>query len=438
MPTMLAGPLIGLMVLPSLPAFQKPSTIANKRASIVYEGVDGKVATAIAKTVEAAWAVANEDFAFDLPERIYVDIRMDPKGGRRLFNDGKDRLFLAVDEARAFDRPSKSGTFHLYGICHEIGHLAMYRPISDHSWLTSDAAEGWAHYIGSRMVDGVYRKRGPELWPDAYDYREDGTARLERQLKADRPSAMTRAASHWKQFGELVGDHGMSRVFVEWGKATIDPTNPGTALRKALLAAVPPEKKKAAEAWWKEFEPTFVIRQKRSGVVARTIKPGALSGRPLLLSQDDGQPAGKKSMAGSGHAVRFNAPGTDWYLTEVRLHGARYGTVMAPREDLHVWLCDDAFNVIADFKQPYSKFERGEPSWVTLKVKPMRVPATFFVCVGFNPTATKGVYVSRDGNAGGASFFGLPGKQPVAFEEGDWLIRAGVDRPKTAEALEGG
>lgn len=80
--------------------------------------------------------------------------------------------------------------------------------------------------------------------------------------------------------------------------------------------------------------------------------------------------------------------------------------------------------MIADFPFPYSKFARGTAQWVALKVTPTRVPPESFICAGFNPTATKGVYLSSDGEASGRSYVGLPGGDSRAFTGGDWLIRA--------------
>lgn len=159
-----------------------------------------------------------------------------------------------------------------------------------------------------------------------------------------------------------------------------------------------------------------------------------LAGKPRELAQDDGKIANKKSIAGGGHAVRFETGGGTWYLTSVSLHGSRYGYPTAPKEDFHVWLCDEQFKVITDFSMPYSRFQRGDPRWVPLKVKPTLVPEKFIVCFGFNPTATKGVFVSYDGQASGNSLVGVPGRKAGPFESGDWMIRATLDQLKTGGA----
>ncbi len=154
------------------------------------------------------------------------------------------------------------------------------------------------------------------------------------------------------------------------------------------------------------------------------------------LAKDDGSSAGKTSEGGSGHAVRFEAPSKNCYLTAVRIFGSRYGHPQPPRENASVWLCDTSFKKIAEFAAPYSYFVRGGPRWVTIPVRPTKVPLDFIVCVAFNPTATKGVYVHYDSGGSGSSFLGLPGGMGQPFGEGDWLIRA-VVREENTQATQG-
>ncbi len=152
------------------------------------------------------------------------------------------------------------------------------------------------------------------------------------------------------------------------------------------------------------------------------------------LSRDDGKMVGKRSIAGGGHAVRFEAPGEGWTLTAVRVHGARYGTRRVPREDFAVFLCDEEFHQIKEFLFPYSKFERGDSKWVTLEVERTKLPKTFILGVDFDPTQTKGVYVSHDREGSGKSMVGLPGEGHQPFQQGDWLIRARIESAKEKAA----
>ncbi len=169
--------------------------------------------------------------------------------------------------------------------------------------------------------------------------------------------------------------------------------------------AVPPS---AAE---KKSQPTPSIEQ------AKVPKLG--KGRELAL--DDGEPAGKRSMT-RGHASKFESPAGDWWLTSVRIHGARYGMPTPPKEDFHITLCDPNFKPIRDFTFPYSEFKRSsKPRWVSFAVPATKVPKDFVICLNFNAERTKGVYVSHD--AQGTGLVGLPGKPAGSFSGGDWLIR---------------
>ena len=144
-------------------------------------------------------------------------------------------------------------------------------------------------------------------------------------------------------------------------------------------------------------------------------------GKARELALDDGLPTGKKSFP-RGHASMFITPEGDWYLTSVRVHGARYGMPKAPKEDFHVTLCDKNYKPIKDFKFPYSKFKRLEiPKWVTLDIPPTKVPEKFLICLNFNAERTKGVYVSHDAEGMGRA--GLPDNPSGIFTGGDWLIR---------------
>jgi RNA polymerase sigma-70 factor (ECF subfamily) len=154
--------------------------------------------------------------------------------------------------------------------------------------------------------------------------------------------------------------------------------------------------------------------------------PESRLGAQKEIAWDDGTSAGKRSIAGAGHAVKFKAQGKNIDLVGVRIFCSRYGQPSPPNEDAYVWLCDSDFKRLATFPVPYSTFTRGEPKWITIPLKRTRVPDQFVLCVGFNPTSTKGVYVHYDAAAGGQSFTGLPGSASRAFDKGDWLIRAVV------------
>ncbi len=161
----------------------------------------------------------------------------------------------------------------------------------------------------------------------------------------------------------------------------------------------------------------------------REVAPGKGAGEPRELALDDGKKSGQASIAGGGHAVRFTVDGEGWYVTSVRLHGARYGMPKPPKENFRIWICDEQFKPIATFQFPYASFARGEAVWKPFRVKPTRVPPKFIICLGFNPEATKGVFVSYDAEGSGSSLVGIPGSGDAKpYGRGDWLIRCTVEK----------
>jgi RNA polymerase sigma-70 factor (ECF subfamily) len=194
--------------------------------------------------------------------------------------------------------------------------------------------------------------------------------------------------------------------------------------------------------WWKKSSAALVTARPRSSFIPRVgaraaaapaTKPGAgadaANAKPTELAVDDGKSAGKKSLGGSGHAVAFEADGEGQKLVAVKIFGSRYGAQQPPAEDFHVYLCDADGKQIKDFAFPYKLFLRGGDRWVTLKLaEPTEVPKNFILCVSFNPTQSKGVYVHYDKASDGDSRTGLPGELNDAFAQGDWMIRATVSR----------
>ncbi len=161
--------------------------------------------------------------------------------------------------------------------------------------------------------------------------------------------------------------------------------------------------------------------------VEESEKPAA--SKPGELSQDNGTMAGKLSINGGGHAVKFKVDGDSWKVTSVSLHGSRYGEVRPPKEDFKVWICDAQFKPIATFHFPYSSYTRSDPVWKTFRIRPTRVPKDFIVCFGFNPEQTKGVYVSYDSKASETSMIGVPGEgEPKPFTKGNWMIRCKIGK----------
>jgi hypothetical protein len=395
-------------------------------------------ARALAATLAAARDVYTA-LGFDMPDKITLHVQCGPDHPTRLSTDGHSSVTLSIKSPKALARPAKTGAFHLYGLCHELGHVGMYRTLKERDWMTTPAAEGWAHYVGGVVVDRVHAKHGEALWtPDPYDYRTDGTARLARQLAAKSPDDVTRAAGLWQQLDALLGPEQMPKLFAAWQAAKVDPAKPHGALLAALLSGSDPAKKPALEAWWKSAAPLFVQPRPASDFKPATIDPKLLEPDPVTLKPDDDAPDGKKSIAGGAHARTFATPAPgQWYLRAVHVHAGRYGPAQAPNTQFDLTLCDKDNRPIITWKHPYKLVPRGQSQWLRIETPPTLVPDSFTVTLTFRPTAQSGVFVSLDTSTNGHSLSSPPGAKPAPLAAGDWMLRPDLSRPKAADALSG-
>ena len=146
----------------------------------------------------------------------------------------------------------------------------------------------------------------------------------------------------------------------------------------------------------------------------------------IVVGHVDDSAEGKRSLAGSGHAVLLHRPEGAKSVVAVQIYASRYGYPLAPEEDFHVYLLDQERKVIKELAYAYGLIERGEDRWYTLEMEPVEVPQRFYVALSFNPEQTKGIFVGIDEDAEEFhSYEGLPGRgfQPVT-ERYNWMIRA--------------
>jgi hypothetical protein len=148
-----------------------------------------------------------------MPESIAVTVSIAPK--TKLASgcgEGDNSICLELETPRHLDPPSRSGYFQLYGMCHELGHIAWQTNMHGLYIFNWDGMEGWAHYIGSILVDRLYELKGPSLWFEEYDYRADGTARLRKSLSGN-PTNLDRAAGAFLRLEEIVGRQRIPKLF---------------------------------------------------------------------------------------------------------------------------------------------------------------------------------------------------------------------------------
>ena len=144
---------------------------------------------------------------------------------------------------------------------------------------------------------------------------------------------------------------------------------------------------------------------------------------------------GRRSIAGSGHAVKFQRPGGGKYLMAIEIFASRYGYPQAPDEDFHVYLLDENQQLIQAYPFPYATIQRGEERWYTLSMPAVKVPRQFYVALSFNPHSTKGVYLGFDSNVQQSHSY--TGRPTTGFQKSTGKPRldgAGCSRPEARGA----
>jgi hypothetical protein len=406
---------------------------------VEYDGITDAQAKSLAETLSAARVVYVEQYTFDMPQTVLLTVECGtgkPTGKpTRLHTDGNERVFLSLSSQQRLAPPMKSGTFNLYGMCHELGHVAMFRTLRQRPWLSGSAAEGWAHFTGSVVVDELYKTKGEALWFEPYDYRADGTTRLDRAMSSGSADDVSRAADSWRKLGAIIGRDGFPALFAAWDDVDVaSSADPAPLLLDAMKATFPQHAEALAD-WWNEARPLLVEWATASPTRPQTIARDQLSNHPITLKRDDDAPDNKRSIGGGGHAILFDAPDANaWYLTGIQINGARYGPLKAHGTMFTVALCDTQMRPIQTWRKPYAAFERSgdETKWVRFDLPPTRVPQQFHICLDFQPSATNGVYVAIDASGKGHSRVARPGRLGSPLDKGEWMIRAELDSPKTA------
>lgn len=391
--------------------------------------VDSAHAQALSITVAAAREIYI-DLGFDMPETVSLSVRCGAGIRSGIFNDGKDILFLSISSLTVLGPPSKSGFFIIYGICHEMGHLAMYRTLKNRDWMSDAAAEGWAHFVGSVVVDRLFAAKGESLWPEPYDYREEGSARLQKDIASKSPSGITVAAALWQQLSDIIGLPSIAQLFAGWESSGIDAVRPSDRLL-AVVEKMKPHSEAALREWWSAAEPVLVEKLAVSEAKVERCSLSSLSGQPTRIPANKTTETSRVSIAGGGEGRKFDVPGSgDWYLTTVWVYGSRYGEEKPPETAFDIALSDADAKLISIWKGRYASFPYVLDRWTRFDVPPTRVTAAFFVTLNFRADASHGVYVAYDSSTKGSSIDSVPGKPSHDFDGGDWMIQVELDRRK--------
>jgi hypothetical protein len=404
---------------------EKPGVI------VMATRIDRAYGEAFAAILSEARREYENTFGFSLPETIVLEAKREPRKNVSLWTDGSSHIFLTVSSEHQLAPSPKSGIFNIYGMCHELGHIVMYRGMKNQVGLSDGVGEGWAHYAGSVVVDAVAEHLGQQIWPEPYDVKSaEGLLRLQNQVeRADWPNldATGRAA---KVFYEIEKKHGRKILGAALGRA-ISQQPSGKELMPLFVRSLREITDDATAGDW--IPKKVLVPETKWNVKERQIEDSYFDDLKAkfdqtgtLLYYDDGTAEGKWSFTGTGYAILFRKPQGAWLLERIDVFGARYGTHEPPREDFAIYICDEQFEPLHELNHPYSIFKRGKNQWFRIPVDPIKIPRRFYICLNFNPTSTKGVYVAYDQSvARSHSRLALPYTHVKDVEKKyDWMIRA--------------
>jgi hypothetical protein len=406
------------------------------RVTVRYAGFDEKHAEAFGKILEEALKVY-ESHGFKMPRKATLEARIDPSS-TELWTDGESQMFLHLKSKELLAPSTRTGVFNIYGVCHELGHIAMYRSMENLMGLPQGVGEGWAHYAGSVVVTEVAGRLGKSIWPEYYDIAEvEGIGRLKRAAEEAKPwDKMEPTSRAALVFYRIETDYGRDKLAAAMTAALAErPT--GKAIMPLLLSKLRTVTCNPTAADW---APESVLvphvewqtKERNPGDDFFADQKVEEDGGGIWLFYDGGGMGDKLSMSGAAQTVLFRSPEGSWQLDGMKLFSARYGADEPPKEDISIYVCDESFSLLHEVKVPYASFEKGDEKWQRVLFPPVEATRTFYLGVDFHATAEKGVYVGMDKSVKHShSRIAMPYDQVSDMKTtADWMIRAHL-RPKS-------
>ncbi len=171
-------------------------------------------ALASARILNFVWD-RSEELGFYPPKEVKFNLI---KSDRDVIFVDRNKLMITLEYTDI--NIAKSGKNHVYGFCHEMGHLCMFNITPNkNNWMTKEYREGWAEYFGERMIALLYEKYGINVWPDPYDYLalsvEYATTRTQAIEKGKDIPGYFISGFFWER---LVNEKGMDKIPAFFGQ----------------------------------------------------------------------------------------------------------------------------------------------------------------------------------------------------------------------------
>ena len=229
---------------------------------VTYSGISATWARRLARVLAVARASAKEHFGFDMPDEISLSVTVAAGREYKLYNDMRDQVTYNLRSEADLAGFESQHWYFLYGMSHEVAHLAMYRsfnPRFKRGWLNWDAQEAWAHYLAGRLVELSYIRCVSEFWPGhALNQLFDPERESAQQLF---PSNERQLAEHWRALADIVADRGIQPLFEQWSKVDADPAHASNAVLRTFIGHAKAEQ---LNLWWLKAAPLMLTQPGKS------------------------------------------------------------------------------------------------------------------------------------------------------------------------------
>jgi hypothetical protein len=256
---------------------------------VTYSGISSNWAHRLARVLAEARSNAQRQFGFDMPDVISLTVTVAPNREYKLYNDTRDHVTYDLRSPADLAGFELQHWYFLYGMSHEVAHLAMYRTFNPrlwNGWLNWDGQEAWAHYLAERLTDMSYPRCASEFWSGEH-FEGEQTLEAERESAQNLfPLSERQLARHWRDLADIVGDLGIEPLFETWNKANIDLANPADAVSRTFNGHPEAEQ---LRRWWLKAAPLMLTQPGKSlfppvGGQNPASGPEPKTGYPILLS----------------------------------------------------------------------------------------------------------------------------------------------------------
>lgn len=189
-----------------------------------YEAETEKYVLASLEVLELARNLAI-DAGYDLPDKLQFSVI---RSERNVLYFDRKKLNGITWEYNSLENllpPAESRKKNVYGLCHEIGHLSMYRITNNkNNWMSYDYRESWADFFGNFLIDSVFQYLGTDFWPEPHDYSESaGMDFFLQRIENDNPKlqSFNKSALFWYELNLKLGFRNIPGFFEEIKKKRV-------------------------------------------------------------------------------------------------------------------------------------------------------------------------------------------------------------------------